>query len=744
MERIRRSDLARFGLFDFDMPTIVCEVFKAKLAALLHNLRHGKYFGGDTTVFIIHVIEYQERGLPHAHIVLRLQNASHVIKAKFNELTANWDALSPADRMSQRPPTMDDAAAFWVDQHICAEMPKDPEQHLADYLPDYRNDPKFVEDLKLYEGIRTSHVHRHSGSHLVNGCMDSKGQCKKGYTNTTIREKTTFSNEGFPLYRRRKEEDLLVVPYNREIFLDWGCGHINCEFSGQTYTILYLYKYLFKGAKKVTVTFGHTDGGPPPPLITAAARHPVLALHAMDEIGRYIRGRRLCSMDAMWRLMGFHTYPASDPPVTGIKVRSPNFMLDYTDKRKLTDLIVYFARPAVLSGLKFTDFFSQFTTVRLKPTRGTENQDWYQLSSLDSPRFGRDDVFIRRRGENTVLCRLHSVAHSSGDLWFQRLLLQTFPYSTLNDMYCGSAGPGSQPFASFQQAAVDLDIAQDRVECLACFEGAVSDGGTPRTLRALLVSMAINAFPITVIYERLDLRAKMFEIDWIDRHHSDDTINADQQLLKDLRDRFAEHGHAPSDHSLPDPKDESTEKDRFLLRYPVEQQRRLYAELSDRRPLNQEQSGIFKIIVTAIQDQQKDADGTFLTLEGSGGTGKTELAKHIMAFMRSQTKADDGQPYLIHTVCSTALGAQNYPQGECTTAHSFFVLPVEQEYDKEIDDDCMQCLAATKPQRHELIQAIDVIFWDEAMSNHRECLEAVMREFDNLKGMFASSVRKQP
>ena len=74
-------------------------------------------------------------------------------------------------------------------------------------------------------------------------------------------------------------------------------------------------------------------------------------------------------------------------------------------------------------------------------------------------------------------------------------------------MYCGSAGPGSQPFDSFQQAAVDLDIAHDRLECLACFEGAVGDGGTPRTLRALLVSMAINAFPITVIYEKLDLRA---------------------------------------------------------------------------------------------------------------------------------------------------------------------------------------------------------------------------------------------
>jgi len=29
------------------------------LMAILHNLRNGKYFGADTTVFILHVIEYQ-------------------------------------------------------------------------------------------------------------------------------------------------------------------------------------------------------------------------------------------------------------------------------------------------------------------------------------------------------------------------------------------------------------------------------------------------------------------------------------------------------------------------------------------------------------------------------------------------------------------------------------------------------------------------------------------------------------
>ena len=36
----------------FDMPAIVCEVFKAKFDALIHNLKNGKYFGEDTTVFI--------------------------------------------------------------------------------------------------------------------------------------------------------------------------------------------------------------------------------------------------------------------------------------------------------------------------------------------------------------------------------------------------------------------------------------------------------------------------------------------------------------------------------------------------------------------------------------------------------------------------------------------------------------------------------------------------------------------
>jgi hypothetical protein len=42
---------------------------------LLHNLRHGKYFGDGRIAYIMRVIEYQHRGMPHCHIVFQLTNA---------------------------------------------------------------------------------------------------------------------------------------------------------------------------------------------------------------------------------------------------------------------------------------------------------------------------------------------------------------------------------------------------------------------------------------------------------------------------------------------------------------------------------------------------------------------------------------------------------------------------------------------------------------------------------------------
>jgi len=51
---------------------IVSEVFKNRLNKMLYDLRNGYFHNERKTMYDIYVIEYQNRGLPHAHIVYKL------------------------------------------------------------------------------------------------------------------------------------------------------------------------------------------------------------------------------------------------------------------------------------------------------------------------------------------------------------------------------------------------------------------------------------------------------------------------------------------------------------------------------------------------------------------------------------------------------------------------------------------------------------------------------------------------
>ena len=60
------------GQTAYDNPLITNRIFKKRLDALIANLRSGYYFGNRKIVYDLRVIEYQHRGLPHAHIVFKL------------------------------------------------------------------------------------------------------------------------------------------------------------------------------------------------------------------------------------------------------------------------------------------------------------------------------------------------------------------------------------------------------------------------------------------------------------------------------------------------------------------------------------------------------------------------------------------------------------------------------------------------------------------------------------------------
>ncbi|XP_019191165.1 PREDICTED: uncharacterized protein LOC109185656, partial [Ipomoea nil] len=63
-----------------DRPDIICRLFKMKLDALISDCRKNKLFG--PVMGVIYTIEFQKRGLPHAHILLFLDkiNGTHSVE----------------------------------------------------------------------------------------------------------------------------------------------------------------------------------------------------------------------------------------------------------------------------------------------------------------------------------------------------------------------------------------------------------------------------------------------------------------------------------------------------------------------------------------------------------------------------------------------------------------------------------------------------------------------------------------
>jgi hypothetical protein len=118
---------------------------------------------------------------------------------------------------------------------------------------------------------------------------------------------------------------------------------------------------LFKGNKKVQLQLNNLDD-----------------IDKSDEINIYLRGRMLTSMDAMWRVFGYQTYPAPFPSVRLIKAKLPDEVNAWSREGNLTDIYVYFMRPYPLRHFTICQFYTNYDyKYKLDDARFRDNLNQY-------------------------------------------------------------------------------------------------------------------------------------------------------------------------------------------------------------------------------------------------------------------------------------------------------------------------------------------------------------------------------
>ncbi|GBN46553.1 hypothetical protein AVEN_271314-1 [Araneus ventricosus] len=146
-----------------DRPDIIVRVFNMKLKELLeHICKHG-IFG--TVLAYIYVIEFQKRGLLHAHILLTLDSEGK-IRSK------------------------DD-----IDKFVSAEL------------------PDTCTDLRLFQIVTKCMVHGPCGTINTNSPCMRDGQCCKSFPKQ-FKDDTEKNVNGYPIYCRRATEPVQVRKYS--------------------------------------------------------------------------------------------------------------------------------------------------------------------------------------------------------------------------------------------------------------------------------------------------------------------------------------------------------------------------------------------------------------------------------------------------------------------------------------------------------------------------------------------------
>jgi hypothetical protein len=301
-------------------------------------------------------------------------------------------------------------------------------------------------------------------------------------------------------------------------------------------------------------------------------------------------------MDAVNRILGFHTYPKSSPAVKTIKVKLPAQYNHLSNESKLSsDMLIYFSRPHQLYKYKYTEFFNNYVIANVLPARYKNRPDLLneEYFELKLPHSSTIKYICQRKSPEKVVVRMEMCYINHGEIFYFRLILLKRP--VINEIDALTDQHGIR-HATFQQAALArgyISNIQDTLDIYIEF-ATIS---TPWELRRYFAMMMSIGYPMRAVYEREDFRQQLMQ-DYLDDGMSNEI--AKNRMLQDLQQLLMKEGLSLDLYGFEMPLGMETELQLAKLQYNETEQETILKQMNESSPNNPEQQAIFDEITESI------------------------------------------------------------------------------------------------------------------------------------------------